>query len=264
MSGATHRRTVTDSETRDVADVLAKRHDVLRALVEEPRPKRDLVEALDVPRSTLDRAVRELERVGLVECSGGTPEPTAFGRRACRTRTSYLSELRGLRRGADVISSLPADSPVDETVLRGADVARPSEATPDSAVGALLRSVRGADSRVRGVAPAALTGHASAFVERATEGDTELELLLSEEVLDAVRRSDRIEEVGGRSDVAVQRGPIPVSFGLWLVDDSEVGVVVYTDSGVGGVIVNDTERAVAWGEDLYSRVRENCAPAVTA
>jgi len=43
------------------------------------------------------------------------------------------------------------------------------------------------------------------------------------------------------------RGAIPYVYGLWIVDDTEVGVVVYTEKGIQGCILNDTETAVGWG-----------------
>lgn len=40
------------------------------------------------------------------------------------------------------------------------------------------------------------------------------------------------------------------------MDDAEAGVVVYTDTGIRGVAVNDTEEALAWAREQYGRVVE--------
>ncbi|MFC7135450.1 hypothetical protein ACFQRB_15980 [Halobaculum litoreum] len=58
---------MTAGDATEIAGTLAKRRDVLAALFEGPVRKRTLVEELGVPRTTLDRGVRELVDHGLAE-----------------------------------------------------------------------------------------------------------------------------------------------------------------------------------------------------
>jgi predicted transcriptional regulator len=244
-----------------VEDVLAKRGETLRALLEEPRAKRDLVDALDIPRSTLDRAVRELETAGLVEYRDGVYRPTLFGRTALETHEAYRRSLDDLASAADVVAPLPPDSPLDRTFLVGAEVVASAPHMPDQVVGRLIESVGDAD-RIRGVAPVGMDGHLDAFRDATTTRPGGLELVLTPELFDHIARTrpeetlDTIET--GRATLF--RTEVPFRFGLWLADDREAGVVVYTDTGIRGVLVNDAEPAVEWALDLYERVQGGAEP----
>jgi tetratricopeptide (TPR) repeat protein len=91
----------------DVVSLALRRRNVLDALA-EPRTKRDLVSALDVSRSTVDRAVRELETAGLVDWDDDAYRLTAVGA-AVRTE---LDRLLAVGDGAAAIASaFPALSP---------------------------------------------------------------------------------------------------------------------------------------------------------
>jgi len=46
----------------ELATVLLKRYECLNALINHPQAKPELVDTLDMPRSTLDDVVRELEQ----------------------------------------------------------------------------------------------------------------------------------------------------------------------------------------------------------
>jgi predicted transcriptional regulator len=245
----------------ELEGVLAKREGTLRALLEEPRGKRDLVDALDVPRSTLDRAVRELETAGLVEYRDGAYRPTLFGRTALETHETYRRSLDDLTAAADVVAPLPPDSPLDRTFLVGAEVVASAPHLPDEVVGRLFESVRDAD-RIRGVAPVGMEGHLDAFRDATTTNAGGLELVLTPELFDHVART-RAEETldaieSGRA--TLYRAEIPFRFGLWLADDREAGVVVYTDTGVRGVLVNGDAPAVEWALDLFERVQGGAEP----
>jgi hypothetical protein len=53
------------------------------------------------------------------------------------------------------------------------------------------------------------------------------------------------------------RADVPVSYGLWVADDDNAGVVIYSDGGIAGIIVNDSPAAIAWARDLYEQTRQN-------
>jgi predicted transcriptional regulator len=243
-----------------VADVISKRRGPLRSLLDEPRDKRDLVAALDMPRSTLDRAIRELEEHGLVEYDGGVYRPTLYGRAALEAHESYRRALGDLSAAAEVVRPLSVDSPLGRELLEGAQVVASAPHAPDDVLARVFDSVREAE-RVRGVAPVALTGHTDRFREAAVEADGHLELVLAPEVFEVLARTqgDGVVDAIESGDVEFYRGRIPFRFGLWLADD-EAGVVVYTGTGIRGVLVNDTEPAVTWATELYDRVRRSADP----
>jgi len=255
-------------ETAAVADALAKRRDLLAALCEGPTRKPALVETLGLPRTTLDRGVRELVDAGLAERADGGVRATGLGREALAARDEYRDRLDGLVRAAALFEPLPTETSLDRRFLAGAEVSRPEPSAPDRVVARLLESVRNADE-VRGVAPVALAGHLEPFDRAATAGGTVPELVVTPDVLDHLVevRGERFRESLRDGDLAFYRAAVDVPFGVWIADgddeSAEAGVVVYTDTGVGGVAVNGRPEAVSWARERYGAAREEAEP-VTA
>jgi len=238
--------------------VIRRRYDCLRAIVNEPREKRVLVEALGTPRSTLDDVVRELESAGLVTYENGVWRPTTTGRVAAEVHADYRETVSDLCAAAPVVDALPHDTPLDRTFLDGATVHEADQALPDAVVTSILESVADAE-RTRGFAPTAFVGFADRFRDRAVEGDGSLELVLAPELFDLLT-GHGIEDAEQDRDTTVLSGEIPVSFGLWVADREEAGVVVYADQGIRGVLVNDSPAAVEWAEEMYHEVRAEARP----
>lgn len=206
---------MSSPDATEVASVLAKRRECLRAVTGGPVRKRDLVDSLDIPRTTLDRAVRELAEVELVECASGGVRATGFGREALAAADGYRETLDGLADASCLLDVLPAATPLGAAFLRGASVSRATPPTPDRVVTDLFDSVADADS-VRGVAPAALTGHMESFQEHASSGGAVPELLVTPAVLDqivAVRGRAVVESLHD-GEIDLRSGPVPFRFGL--------------------------------------------------
>ncbi|QLG61499.1 helix-turn-helix transcriptional regulator [Halorarum salinum] len=248
---------MSSPDAAEVAPVLARRRECLRALTDGPVRKRDLVDSLDMPRTTLDRAVRELTEAGLVERVSGAVRATGFGREALAAADEYRDTLDGLADASPLLDALPAATPLGAAFLRGARVSVATPPAPDRVVDDLFDSVADADS-VRGVAPAALAGHMASFREHASSDGAVPELHVTPAVLRQVvevRGGAAVESLR-RGELDLLSGPVPFDFGLWLADDAEAGVVVYTDTGIRGVAVNDAGEALAWAREQYERVAE--------
>jgi predicted transcriptional regulator len=243
------------------ASVVAKRRDCLEPLLEEPLDKRELADRLGAPRSTLDRAVRELESAGLVAYTSGGYRITAYGRTVLSAFEAFSDALADVCAAEPVLQPLSQDCLLDRGLVLGADVVESSPYAPDDVVSRLVESVSDASS-VRGVAPVALTGHLDSFDRSVVGGGGSLEMVVSPAVFSTLVRvrTDRLLESIESGEATIYRGPVPFRFGVWLVDDREVGVVVYTDTGVRGVVVNDSDAAMAWAEDLYEQTKADADP----
>jgi predicted transcriptional regulator len=84
-------RTPSEVPALEVVDAVSSRRQFLETLQEEPKDKRTLVNELGMSRSTVDRSLRELETLDLVEYSDGDFAVTAVGQLA----TDGLTELTG-------------------------------------------------------------------------------------------------------------------------------------------------------------------------
>ena len=251
---------MTTADAAGVASVLAKRREILAALCDGPVRKRRLVDELGVPRTTLDRGVRELVDAGLAERADGGVRATAVGARALSERDRYRTRLDGLKRGEPLFEALPDDIELDAPFLAGASVSRPDPSLPDGVVERLFESVRAADG-VYGVAPAALSGHLDTFAAAATADGAVPEMVVTPAVLDHLieHRAEEFAADLREGTVEFFRASVAIAFGVWIAahDDrgDEAGIVVYTDTGVGGVAVNDDPSAVAWARERFERAR---------
>lgn len=248
-----------------LANVLRKRFECLHALVEQPRDKRKLVDALDVPRSTLDDVVRELEQAGLVEYRDGRWYPTNPGRAACHVHRNYLDQLDSLADASTVLDALDIDNEVSWTFIDGADVHETHPNVPDAVMTILLDHV-GTATDVRIVTPSVVAGHGSRFYRRGTAGeDSSVEMILPPDVHEWLRSTYPTVATQALDDpkVRVLRAPIPFSFGLSIFDDERAGVTIFTERGIAGLVINDTHEALAWAEETYERVKRDANPIAT-
>lgn len=246
----------------DLADVLLKRGECLSALVNRPRPKPELVEALDIPRSTLDDVVRDLERANLAEYCDGQWQPTLLGQYTLNHHTRYKEGLKSLTDATPVIKKLPQDTPIGRRFLIGAEVHVPTASVPDAIMQILFKNIESA-THVRGITPLAMAGYADSFYQAATTGsNAQLEVVLPLETFDQLRtlQPDSTNKAMANDDIALYHANVPAAFSLWIADDDHAGVIVYADQGVQGILINETDDALNWAADQYDRIRKDADP----
>lgn len=250
-----------DLTTDELDAVVTERARCLQSLVDSPRRKRDLVDLLDCSKSTVTRALRDLGDAGLVERRDGQWTATRFGRCVAGTRRSYLDRLSTLSDAESLLDDVPADCPLDCRVIDDADVFLADSSVPDAVVREFLDRVE-TSTDLRIATPTLLTGFARECYERLTATDDyALELVAPGSTLDRVAGvyPDVDELFAGDDAIEVYRGEVPFSFGVWLADD-HVGVLVFADRGISGVVVNDSESATEWAERQYDRARSTATP----
>lgn len=238
---------------------LCNRHEFLVALRAGPREKRTLVETLDVSRSTVDRALRELRAEGLVERESRGFVLTAGGRLAAALAEAILALTGDLRAAAQVLEPVPGDAPVDGRVVRGADVTLATRTTRYEPLAA-VESLLGEATRVYGVAPVISQSRTLDLVaEAVTERDADVEIVFEESIA-----TEHLPAVGEDVAAMVRNGFRPLSasdlpFGL-LLGRTPAGwrtrLATYGDEGgIRGVISNDDPAAAAWAWDAYRTFR---------
>ncbi|MDL0138614.1 hypothetical protein PNP85_03705 [Halobacterium salinarum] len=246
----------------DLADVLLKRHKCLCALGNQPHAKPELVEALDIPRSTLDDIVRDLEHANLVEYHDGEWQLTLFGQYTLDHHARYKEGLATLADAIPVINELPQDTPVERRFLIDADVHVGTAPVPDEIMHVFLDAVESA-THVRSVTPLAMAGYADSFYRAATTGsDVHLEAVLPLETFERLQtlHPDSTDKAMADDDITLYHADIPVTFSLWIADDDHAGLIVYADQGVQGILINDTDDALDWATDQYDRIQEDAEP----
>lgn len=266
-------------------DVLARRVDLLERLCDGPAYKRDLVEELDHSRSTINRAVSELEDVNLVERGDDGFEATVAGRLALERYGEFQREIDDVVDAEPVLGPVPADSPIDVEAVAGSDATMSTEPAPYRPIERFHDRIADA-RRYRALLPALDDPrHVRLLYEHVLTNDRSAELVVSPELFDALRTEfpRRTAAMADSGEFRVLVGEVP-PFAVGLVDvgraDARAGpgadrarleddhagpgddhagsvtVVVFNErGGVHGVIENATADAVRWAEDLYATAR---------
>ncbi|WP_423745201.1 hypothetical protein V5735_04080 (plasmid) [Haladaptatus sp. SPP-AMP-3] len=246
----------------DIATTLLKRNECVRALVNQPHTKPELVETLDMPRSTLDDVIRELEQVDLVEYRDGQWYPTFLGQMVFHVHRDYLGQLGRLTDALPVLDSLDTDTEVNWPFIEGADTHETHSRVQDAVMTTLLDHAEAATT-VRVVTPNIVAGYGDRFYRNGTSGrEASLEVIIPPEVHEWFYSTypSVATDVLDDPNANVFHASIPFSFGLSIFDSDRAGITVFTDQGIAGLIVNDTNDALMWAEEQYDRVKQNAEP----
>jgi len=249
------------TDANEAVDLVGRRLGVLTALMDGAKGVTELAEVTDSSRSTANRAVRELEEAGLVERADGGYAVTLAGRLLTERYLRFREEeAAGVLAAEPVLTHLPPDCPVDTAVLAGCRVETATETAPYRPRERLLSATRDAD-RVRVALPALGDPRYLRSWHELVVAGGEVELLVTEalraDLDDGFPRLLPAMVATGRFTVRV--GDVP-DLGLALVENGGETTVLlagFGDDGVmRGVVENDTDDAVRWGERCFGRLRE--------
>lgn len=247
----------------DILELLMRRSDLLQAIADEPREKRDLVRDLDVSRSTIDRGVRELRNLDLVRYSDGyvlTPiGRLAFGiYRRCRRRIRLLLEFEPLFRWLPE-SAFGEPPEFDVDWLADADLATPDAGDPFTIINRHVQTLSAAD-RFDAMLPVTTRYSLEVGRERVVEHGAEITLVVTPAVADAFEHSedhaplwaDMVET--GRVELYVYDGTLPYYVGVF---DGETVQVAVDDAGEPRALVEipACPPAVDWAEATLGEYR---------
>lgn len=239
----------------DVMQLLARRADLLGCLREGVQDKRELEETLGVSRSTLNRALNDLEENHLVveQVDGYTVTPG--GDVACRITQTWKPFSEAL----PVLAHLALDARLEPALFRGATVARADQPNPEAPIDHLETIVR-AGSRVKGMSPVVLSRYVQLFYTQLVEQDVVVDVVLSEacfEYLLAEHYDEMSAAVGTDHCTFWQTGDT-LPFGLAIVDDEHVWLGIHDEEGnVKGTIANSSDDAAEWALGVFRRFRED-------
>jgi predicted transcriptional regulator len=253
------------SDGDDLVATLHRRADLLGLLTDESRAKQELIDELEVSRSTVDRALRELETANCITREDGAFVATAVGRVLLETYESHYAQVDGVSRAADVLVNLPRSAPLSPELLAGARVLRPDPPDPHTAyeeLEAIITSAR----RFRGISVASTHFRFPGLLrDRTVEAGVPMELIGTPEITRLLHTDFREPMHEAMTDGQLdlyKREDLP--FGMLLGEHDEsahVAIVVYGPrSDLAGIILNDTPEAITWARLLYRHYRQEATP----
>ncbi|HKL29550.1 MAG TPA: hypothetical protein VJ898_09825 [Natrialbaceae archaeon] len=249
----------------DLLKTLHRRADVLGLLIDEPRTKGALIDELGISRSTVDRALRELETYNCVTREDEEFVVTAVGRVLYETYETHYAHVDAVGAATEVLVNIPPSAPLSPAMMADATVLRPDSPTPHTTYRKLENMIN-RSKRFRGISIADTHFRFPSLLRDRTVGnDVPIELLATPAMADHLRENftDAMYEAmtDGRLSL-YQREDLP--YGMLLSDHQDgasVAITVYGPrSDLSGIILNDAPEAVIWARLVYRSFRRDATP----
>jgi len=254
-----------DSDDSTALRTVRRRASVIRALGATPTRTSDLVDELDLSRSTVERAVEELAALGFLESDSDGHVRTLAGDLAVTELNRYEGRIATLSDVGDLLAALPHDADVPPAVPDGARVVRAEPHSPQLPVRPLCDLLDAAES-VRAFAPAVVPRQVDCYRRNVVDGDTTAKLVLTDPVIDRLVSDFRGELTASLRTprLHVRRaGSATPPFSLVVAErpaGPEMGLLVYADRGVEGFVGNDDPAAVAWARERLNDCWASATP----
>lgn len=247
-------------DTDDHVETIHDRFRYLEVLAEGQLHKPELVDRLNVSRSTVDRAIRELENAGFVEKGKGGYTATLTGRIAYERHRTYRREVDALVDAQRVLDPLPAAVEFDVDAITGAESILGTEQTPYQPREAMADTIRDAET-YRAVLPTLPDPkHLRQLYEHVVTQGNPAELILPRELLDPLREElpVRLPVMADSDGFSLFVGDVP-EFGVMRTGagaESTVSTLVFTSGGnLHGLMRNRSPEAVAWADRFLNECR---------
>lgn len=252
------------SVSADLHDLLSRRGPLLNELVGSPKTKPELVEAVGVSRSTIDRAVRELESADLVSRSEGTVALTTRGALLLDVQQYFTEVVTNIDAVTQILSDIPVADRPHFTQFGQATIVTGSGAAPHEPVEFLKQELDEARS-VRAVTLSVIPALVEQVRGRVLDGDLAVDMVVSDAVLDRLISShqDALEATLDREEMSLYRTDTGLPYGVSVVERTEGRssfLVLQGDGGIGALVRSDAPAAIAWADDLIDRVRDQADP----
>ncbi|MFC4407697.1 tetratricopeptide repeat protein [Haloarchaeobius iranensis] len=248
---------MSPDDVASAVELLDRRRQVLGHLGRGGHHVRDLCDELDVSRSTVNRALRELEDAGWVERADDGYVRTTTGSLALQEYRDQVTALDAVQRHADALAPLPGDTPLEPAVLADATVETVAEADPFELVGRLRSALEDATA-VRGVWPSVTDDRTVSTLRSLVDDGAAVALAVDEGVHETMRSV--APTTFGPDDTAEVRvetsDDVPTRLGVFLVeapDASRVFVTIYEEGGSIHAVadVAATEAATSWATTVF-------------
>ncbi|AGB14805.1 TPR repeat-containing protein [Halovivax ruber XH-70] len=249
------------------AETLLSRLDLLDRLCVSPAHVRDIIDETGQARSTVHRAIKELEALDLARRGDDGIEATLTGRFARDQLTEYLETLDDILTTHAILAPLPAETDIAYDLVTGADGILATEPAPYRPADRLVEAVSEATAYRALVPTIEESRTVRALYELAVTREKPVELVVSAAVFQTLGSEfpRRMAVLAQADAFTVYVGEVP-PYGLGLLErDSDRGrpaagqahLVVHAETGgIHGALFNRTDRGVSWATTQYERYRE--------
>ena len=249
---------VTGDTTIETLSVVLQRGDIIDHIQQEPKDKRTLVDDLECSRSTINRAIRELEALDLVTYAESGYTLTPLGEQVTNCATELLTEIEVAREFQPFLQYLPTDEfDLDLRLLRDAELV---VAEPGDPYAMINRHVEQLQAMDEGQFVLPYTGmHATETAhERIVEHGANCELVVKPDVKNTFDAKTNyrtlLQEMiaTDRLTISLYDGEIPFAVG---VIDDVVQIIVDEAEEPRALVETKSPAVRQWAEHIFHRYK---------
>lgn len=257
-------RTEPTTGTRDVVNLMHRRAEILACLVEEPREKRVLVNELDIARSTLDRAIRELEAIDLVTYVNGEYAITTVGEYLSHNYFTFVEQVQLAMKFEPFLRHVTLDEfDLDLRCLAEAELWTPEPNDPYAMVNHHVEMIRQAKS-VRGILPIVGLHALEAACEQVIEHGADHEMIVEPGIAETLQSNEKYRPLYRKLSqqetvtIHIYDGTIPYFVGIF--DDEIVQIGVDQDGEPRALVETDRQEVQAWADETFEAYKRQTTP----
>lgn len=239
-------------------ETVARRAPVIKHLLDGRADKRELEAALDVSRTTVDRAVGSLSEAGCIAQRDGKWRVTFFGQLVYDEYEQLTANYEALTAAQPLLSHLPPGAPVDVKLLADAEILLADPPAPHAPV-TQLEELLQHSAQIKGLSSVALPSYVPLFYRHIVERGVDTDLILDSDLVEHLwtthsREMNSVLDTDNGMIWWLEEKP---PFGFVLIDAEVVWFAVYgEDGGLKGTLINDTDAAVTWATEVFHSYRQ--------
>ena len=243
--------------------VIQRREDVLDLIADNPLRQAEIADNLGISRSTVTRAMSELQDHDLVERIEGQYRVTSLGRTALESHRRYTALIRRLFECEPFLEHVPADAPFDPFLLADSTCHLVEQGASFQIRERVNQEFRNAD-RIVGLGRTRSTqAAADIFYQKVVVEGLPAENVLSTDLYTHLTELEKGREIltAENMETAIHDD---VPYGLFLLGQGNGRTMVMTvydeTDSMKGVITSQSKFAIAWAETVYESYRSEAVP----
>lgn len=248
---------------KEVCSVVLQRWEVIDSLGEGAKDKRTLVENLDCSRSTVNRAVRELESMGLVEYVDGEYEVTALGETITVGFKEMMNTVELQLELEPFLQWMPEDEfDLDLHLLDDAELVLSEAGDPYRVINRHIKRLKTMDEGYFLIPYTGLHAAETAY-ERIVHQGAQCEIIVSPAVIDTFKTNpnytEAIKEMTATGGLDIFQASTEIPFSLGVIDD-RVQIIADEDEEPRALVEIDNPIVRNWAENTFKEYKQQTEP----
>lgn len=246
--------------SHELVSLINKRFDIIRSLYNKPQSKPELVEDLEISRSTVDRGIASLKEYNCtVRDQNGKFSLTNQGILLFENHISSIEYMKGINEAGEILSSTDVDE-IGEEFLSGMEVCSGNSCVPEAAIEPIIEIIENA-TKVTGVIDEISLYQIHNLKSQVEQRNLEVKLVINKEVIDSllnIARQDIAFLIRSNS-VEILQTENPIPFSAWSIvtgEESYSAITVHDNGATQGVLINNMPESVEWAENNFTEFEE--------